>query len=49
MIQIREHKHQRLSTGHAVATVLVCASLLANVIVTNAMVMIVARKKEAAP
>jgi hypothetical protein len=45
MVQIREHKHKRL-TRHAVATVLVCASLLADRI---AMIMIVARKKEATP
>jgi hypothetical protein len=45
MVQIREHKHKRL-TRHAVATVLVCAALPADRI---AMIMIVARKKEATP
>jgi hypothetical protein len=48
MVRLREHKHKRL-TGPAVATVLVCAIPPTAAIVTNAMVMIVARKKEAAP
>ncbi len=48
MVQIREHKHKRL-TCHLVATLLVCADLTAGAIVTNALVMIVAREKEAAP
>jgi len=48
MVQIREHKHKRL-TRHLVATVLVCASLPADVIATNTMIMLVARGKEAAP
>lgn len=48
MVQIREHKHKRL-TRHLVATVLVCADLTSGGIVTNVMVMIVARGKEAAP
>ena len=48
MVQIRGHKHKRL-TRHLVATVLVCATVPADRIVTNAMVMIVAREKEAAP
>ena len=48
MVQIREHKHKRL-TRHPVATVLVCPTLPADVIVTNVMVMIVAQGKEAAP
>ena len=48
MVCLREHKHKCL-TCHLVATVLVCADLPARVIVTNAMVMIVAQGKEAAP
>ncbi len=48
MVRFREHKHKRL-TCHTVATVLVCANLPACMIVTNAMVMIVAPGKEAAP
>jgi len=48
MVRIREHKHKRL-TCHAVATVLVCADLPADTIVTTAMIMIVARRKEATP
>ena len=48
MVQIREHKHKRL-TRHVVATMLVRAGLLADVIATTATIMIVARQKEAAP
>lgn len=48
MVRIREHKHKRL-TRHLAATVLVCASLPADVIATITMVMPVARGKEAAP
>ncbi len=48
MVQIREHKHKRL-TGHLVATVLVCASLPADMIAMTTMIMLVAREKEAAP
>jgi hypothetical protein len=48
MVQIRERKHKCL-TRHAVATVLVCACRPAVMIARNAMVMIVATKKEAAP
>ena len=48
MVQIREHKHKRL-TRHPVATMLVRAGLLADVIATTATIMIVARPKEAAP
>jgi hypothetical protein len=47
MVPIRAHK-QKHPTRHAVATVLVCAPLPAETIATKAM-MIVARKKEAAP
>ncbi len=48
MVQIREHKHKRL-TCHLVATVLVCASLPADMIATTTMIMCVAQGKEAAP
>jgi hypothetical protein len=48
MVRIREHKHKRL-TRHPVATVLVCAILPADLIATTATIMIVARRKEAAP
>jgi len=48
MVRIREHKQKRL-TRHVVAPVLVCANLPADMIATNAMIMIVARGKEAAP
>jgi hypothetical protein len=48
MVQIREHKHKRL-IRHLVATVLVCASLPADVIATTTMIMLVAQGKEAAP
>ncbi len=48
MVQIREHKHKRL-TRHTVATVLVCADLPGRMIGTNVMIMIVAPGKEAAP
>lgn len=48
MVRIREYKHKRL-TGHNVATVLVCASLAAAVIVKTTMIMAVAQTKEAAP
>lgn len=48
MVQIREHQHKRL-TRHAVATVLVRACLRADMIARNAMIMIVAWKKEASP
>ena len=48
MVRIREHKHKCLPR-HAVATVLVCATLPADVIATTALIMIVARRKEAAP
>jgi len=48
MVQIREHKHKRLTRPTA-ATVLVCANLPADVIARNAMIMIVARRKEAVP
>jgi hypothetical protein len=48
MVRIREHKHKHL-TRHPVATMLVCAGLLADMIATTAMIMIVARPKEAAP
>ena len=48
MVQIRGHKHKRLAR-HLVATVLLCASLPADVIATTTMIMLVARGKEAAP
>jgi hypothetical protein len=48
MVQLREHKHKRL-TRHLVATVLVCAPLPADVSVTTAMIMLVDRRKEATP
>ena len=48
MVQIREHKHKRL-TRHLVATVLVSASLPADVLATTTLIMLVARGKEAAP
>lgn len=48
MVRIRAHKQKSL-TRHRVATVLVCADPRADVIVTNAMIMIVAQGKEAAP
>jgi hypothetical protein len=48
MVRIRAHKQKHL-TRHAVATVLVCAPLPADMIATKTMRMIVARGKGAAP
>ena len=48
MVQIRAHKQKHL-TRHTVATVPVCTPLPDDTIATKTMVMIVARKKEAAP
>jgi hypothetical protein len=48
MVQIREHKHERLTRDLA-AAVLVRASLPADVITMTTMIMLVARLKEAAP
>lgn len=49
MNQIRQHEHKCLSTGHVVAAVFVCARPLAAVILTDAVIMAVAKAKEAAP
>jgi len=48
MVCLGEHKQKSL-IRHLVATVLVCACLPAEGIVTNAMILIVARGREAAP